>query len=56
MGPIGVAEHLVSHLPGHILSENNPAHAMGAVAAAPYSSASILTISYAYILMMGATS
>lgn len=50
MGPIGVAEHLTPYLPGHITDFNsNPA-----VSAAPFSSASILPISHAYIAMMGA--
>lgn len=50
MGPIGVAEHLTPHLPGHVTEHNsNPA-----IAAAPYASASILPISHAYIAMMGA--
>ena len=48
MGPIGVKKHLVPFLPGHCLDNNS-----GAVAASPYSSALILTISYAYIAMMG---
>lgn len=50
MGPIGVAEHLAPYLPGHIIAENNNQ----AIAAAPFSSASILPISHAYIAMMGA--
>jgi glycine dehydrogenase len=51
MGPIGVAAHLVQHLPSHItLTDRKVA---GAVSAAPYGSASILTISHAYIAMMG---
>jgi glycine dehydrogenase len=45
VGPIGVAPHLVEFLPGN---------KVGAVAAAPYGSASILTISWMYIRMMGA--
>jgi glycine dehydrogenase len=49
MGPIGVAEHLVPHLPGHIYSENKNS----AVSAAPFASASILPITHAYIAMMG---
>ncbi|MFK7901096.1 MAG: aminomethyl-transferring glycine dehydrogenase [Cyclobacteriaceae bacterium] len=49
MGPIGVGKHLIPHLPGHIYKEE----ANGAMAAAPFSSALILTISYAYIAMMG---
>ncbi len=50
MGPICVAEHLVDHLPGHITIEDS---SNSAVSAAPYGSASILAISYAYISMMG---
>jgi glycine dehydrogenase len=51
MGPIGVKTHLVPFLPGHL----DGAHAakVGPVSAAPYGSASILTISYIYMLMMG---
>jgi glycine dehydrogenase len=49
MGPIGVKAHLTPHLPGHpeVGGEEGP------VSAAPYGSASILTISWAYCLMMG---
>ena len=48
MGPIGVKAHLAPHLPADpYLGE------AGAVSAAPYGSASILPISWAYILMMG---
>ncbi len=57
VGPIGVAEHLMPFLPGHVNfsthSEHLPSGQAGAVSAAPYGSASILTISYAYIAMMG---
>ena len=49
MGPIGVKAHLKPFLPGHPESTS----AVGPVSAAPYGSASILTISYIYILMMG---
>ncbi|MBS1774991.1 MAG: aminomethyl-transferring glycine dehydrogenase [Bacteroidetes bacterium] len=52
VGPICVKAHLASHLPGHVSSDELPAH--GAVSAAPYGSASILLISYAYIRMLGA--
>ncbi len=52
MGPIGVVEHLVPHLPGHFLTDDVNGN-NGAVSAAPYGSASILAISYAYIRMMG---
>ena len=51
VGPIGVAEHLAPWLPGHIDSLDGGA---GAVSAAPFGSASILTISWMYIAMMGA--
>jgi glycine dehydrogenase len=50
MGPIGVRAHLKPFLPGH---PANGTSAIGPVSAAPYGSASILTISYIYILMMG---
>jgi glycine dehydrogenase len=57
VGPIGVAEHLMPFLPGHVNFSTLPEHLgngeAGAVSAAPYGSASILTISYAYISMMG---
>lgn len=53
MGPIGVAGHLVPFLPGHSVVENAGPEDQGAVSAAPYGSASILPISYAYISMMG---
>ncbi len=48
MGPIGVAAHLAPHLPGDPF-----AGGAGAVSAAPYGSASILTISWMYLRMMG---
>jgi glycine dehydrogenase len=55
MGPIGVAAHLAPFLPGHSLVAGvGGEQAIGAVASAPWSSANILTISYAYIAMMGA--
>lgn len=54
MGPIGVAEHLSPYLPGHsVVSGVSTDKAMRAVSAAPFGSASILLISYAYIKMMG---
>jgi glycine dehydrogenase len=54
VGPIGVAAHLVPHLPNHpLLKEAGPATGYGPVSAAPFGSASILPISYAYIRMMG---
>lgn len=55
VGPIGVAAHLAPHLPNHpLLAEGGPAAGYGPVSAAPFGSASILPISYAYIRMMGA--
>jgi len=64
MGPIGVAEHLVKFLPGHPVVQLHGAafsdtlkvelQPIGAIAAAPWGSASILTISWVYIAAMGA--
>ncbi|EMR02327.1 Glycine dehydrogenase [Cesiribacter andamanensis AMV16] len=54
MGPIGVAKHLVPFLPGSPMVDMGNEHAIPAISAAPWGSASILTISYAYIAMMGA--
>lgn len=54
MGPIGVMSHLVPFLPGHSVVSMGDEQAIGAVAAAPWGSASILTISWMYIAMMGA--
>jgi glycine dehydrogenase len=53
MGPIGVAPHLVAHLPGHPLSPSGRPEAVGAVSAAPFGSPLILTISWVYIALMG---
>ncbi len=52
MGPICVNEKLAPYLPGHISLDNKP-KAIKAVSAAPFGSASILLISYAYIKMLG---
>ena len=54
MGPIGVASHLVKFLPRHSVVNVGGSDGIGAVSAAPWGSASILTISWAYITMMGA--
>ncbi|HEY4154529.1 MAG TPA: glycine dehydrogenase (aminomethyl-transferring), partial [Puia sp.] len=51
MGPICVNEKLKDHLPGHRINSNHGGS--GPVSAAPYGSASILLISYAYIKMLG---
>ncbi|MBR1282755.1 aminomethyl-transferring glycine dehydrogenase [Bradyrhizobium sp. AUGA SZCCT0177] len=53
MGPIGVKAHLAPFLPGHPATDGATPHPIGPVSAAPFGSASILTISYIYILMMG---
>lgn len=52
VGPIAVAEHLAPYLAGHFTLENAET-ATTAISAAPYGSASILAIPYAYIRMMG---
>jgi glycine dehydrogenase len=52
MGPIGVKAHLAPYLPGHPSTDGTVPHPVGPVSAAPFGSASILTISYIYILMM----
>jgi glycine dehydrogenase len=54
VGPIGVAAHLTGFLPNHPLRDDaGPATGIGPVSAAPFGSALILPISYAYIRMMG---
>lgn len=54
VGPIGVKEHLSPFLPGHLRGETGGAQAIHPVSGAPWGSASILPISWAYIKMMGA--
>jgi glycine dehydrogenase len=54
VGPICVAKHLVPFLPGHPIVNPSGKKAIYAVASAPWGSASILLISYAYIKMLGA--
>ncbi|MBJ3762446.1 aminomethyl-transferring glycine dehydrogenase [Maribius pontilimi] len=58
MGPIGVRAHLAEHLPGYAtgpqaVQSDASGTGSGAVSAAPYGSASILPISWAYCLLMG---
>ena len=53
VGPIGVAMHLAPFLPGHVVIATGGEKAIGAVAAAPWGSASILPISTMYVMMMG---
>ena len=55
VGPIGVAEHLAKFLPGHSFRLTENPDAVSAVSGAPYGSASILLISYAYCKMLGKT-
>ena len=61
MGPIGVKAHLAPFLPSHPVIATGSSSIMGksakpfgVVSAAPYGSAAILPISWAYIKMMGA--
>lgn len=53
MGPICVAAHLAPFLPSNPIIECGGELAVPAISSAPYGSASILAISYAYIAMMG---
>ncbi|GAA0574801.1 aminomethyl-transferring glycine dehydrogenase [Actinomadura livida] len=54
VGPIGVREHLAPFLPNHPLrAEAGPGTGVGPISAAPWGSAGILPISWAYIAMMG---
>jgi glycine dehydrogenase len=55
MGPICVAAHLIPYLPGHPVVILGAERKTGAVSAAPWGSASILTISWMYIALMGGT-
>jgi len=53
MGPIGVAAHLAPFLPAHPIVATGGVQDIGPVSAAPWGSASILVIPWAYIAMMG---
>jgi glycine dehydrogenase len=53
MGPICVNEKLAPYLPSHVTYPTGGEHPISAVSAAPYGSASILLISYAYIKLLG---
>ena len=53
MGPIAVAAHLAPFLPGHPIIPTGGVRAIGPVSAAPWGSANILIISWAYIRLMG---
>jgi glycine dehydrogenase len=55
VGPIGVRSHLAPFLPNHPLQPlAGPSTGVGPISAAPWGSASILPISWAYVRMMGA--
>ncbi|MGH8824646.1 MAG: aminomethyl-transferring glycine dehydrogenase [Jiangellaceae bacterium] len=54
VGPIGVRAHLEPYLPNHpMLPEAGPPTGVGPVSGAPFGSASVLPISWAYVRMMG---
>jgi len=53
VGPIGVASHLVSFLPSHKVVKTGGENGIGAVSSAPYGSPLVLTITYAYIKLLG---
>ncbi|UQS26706.1 aminomethyl-transferring glycine dehydrogenase [Amycolatopsis thermalba] len=54
VGPVAVRAHLAPYLPNHPLADGaGPATGVGPISAAPFGSASILPISWAYIRMMG---
>jgi glycine dehydrogenase len=53
VGPIGVKQHLAPYLPGHPFVKVGGSKAIPPVSGAPWGSASILPISWAYIKMMG---
>lgn len=55
VGPVAVREHLAGYLPNHpIVTDAGPDSSYGPVSAAPWGSAGILPISYAFIALMGA--
>ncbi len=54
VGPVAVRSHLAPHLPNHPLApEAGPRTGVGPISAAPYGSAGILPISWAYVRLMG---
>lgn len=54
MGPIAVTKSLAKFLPSHPMVKTSSNQSVKAISAAPYGSASILTISHAYCKMLGA--
>jgi glycine dehydrogenase len=53
VGPIGVTAELVAFLPGNAVIKTGGEKAINGISGAPWGSASVLPISYAYIAMMG---
>ena len=54
VGPVGVKEHLAPYLPNHpLVEEAGPATGVGPISGAPFGSAGILPIPYAYVRLMG---
>ena len=54
VGPVAVRSHLAPHLPNHpLFPGSGPASGVGPISAAPFGSASILPISWAYVRLMG---
>ena len=53
MGPIGVRKHLIPYLPSHPYTQTPNPDTLGTISSAEYGSASILSISYGYIAMLG---
>ena len=56
MGPIAAASHLSPYLPGHRVVRTGGRNAVRGISAAPFGSASLLSISYAYLRLMGTES
>ncbi len=53
VGPIAVAKHLTEYLPAHPFVKTGGEHGISSVSSAPFGSAGVLVIPYAYIKMMG---
>lgn len=53
VGPIAVAKHLTEFLPAHPFVKTGGEHGISSVSSAPFGSAGVLVIPYAYIKMMG---
>ena len=53
VGPIGVAKHLAPFLPSHKMHKTGGEKAIHAIASAPFGSAFVLPISYAYVKLLG---